>query len=258
MTTVQYKNSELVDLLSPFTEGANSSKLGLISLMQLPLAFPALIGFWPGAAAGASGALVDMSGNGLHMSNVGACVFDAAIAPHMTLNGTNYFSVADTAVLDIAGNESYVASPGLTIGAWVRFNFIATSEETIIGKTATGQTSYYLARGSNGKARMTVSGDGSETFGISSEEVLYPHTWYFVVGCFSDGVNVVKVNEVPKQDSDGIPSSIYASTAPLRIGADGNAGNKLAGNVCGAFVCASAVGESLLSLFYGATAPLFA
>lgn len=233
-----------------------------VAMLQM---FPGLIGLWPGSAVGAAGLLNDLSGNGLAMTNNNSAVFSAnttSLIPWVEFNGSNqYFSLADTAILDIAGNEAYIASAinGITMGGWFWFDAVGATYGLISKWVESGdQRSYRLRLRSTNLVQLEISGNGVGADGVQSADApaLAASGWYFCVGrAPASGDMSAFVNGIESVGSPGtLP--IFNSTAALEIGRT-NGGSYLNGRSCLCFLCTAAVPNIFIETFYDWTRPLF-
>lgn len=242
--------SELLAILQ--AQGYGQATMG--ALMGEYLSLPGLVGFWPGSAMGASGQLKDMSSNGLHLTNNNFAKFGADGGKAIVgFNGTNhYFSIASTAILNISGAENHLnALQGLTVGAWVYFDNVATAAEAIIYKADATNKSYYLQRRSSGGFQFGVFNTNVATT-VNSTNALLAGAWCFVVGQFKPSTHLrVWFNGAYDQNTTSIPATIDTDPASFTIGASGTPDAYMDGNMALLFICAAAVpDDKILSLYH--------
>lgn len=261
---IQSRYDELFKLLSGDFRRNYAPHHAFADACSMFLTLPALIGFWPGSAMGAAGLLNDLSGNGLQMTNNNSADFSAetsSLIPWLEMNGsTQYFSRADTAILDITGAETYVASAinGITIGGWFWFDVTGTNQAMMSKFLTGGQASYRIYKDTGDQVRFFTSADGTNEDGVVSGDApnLTVNGWYFCVGRSPNGADQsVFVNGI---ESIGSPGTfpIFNSTTAFEIGRmDG--GNYLNGRASMCFLCAAAVPTVHLTTLYQWSRPLF-
>lgn len=248
--------SELLAILQ--AQGFGQASLG--ALMGEYLSLPGLVGFWPGSAMGSSGELRDLSGNALHLSRNGTAnqSFTDFGTPFLTFDGSgDYFSLADTALLDILGTEVRIVSGkrGLTFGCFCRFTNSASAAEVLISKWATSNWSYNIRRNPTGNAVATITSDGTFATQIDATHTntISAGQWVMICGRFVPSTSVdVYMNGVKVSNTSSIPTAIYNGTASLNFGAtDGGSANELTGDIALPFLCAAAVPDDrILSLYH--------
>lgn len=254
---IQSRYDELFKLLSGDFRRNYAPHHAFADTVAMFQTLPGLIGLWSCGPMGASGLLNDLSGNGLQMTNNNAALFSAetsSLIPWIELNGTDeYFSRADTAILDISGAETYVATAvqGITIGGWFWFDVVTGTNAMMSKFTAGGQASYRIYR-DTAQIRFYTSADGTNEDGVVSGDAppLTANGWYFCVGRSPNGgaEQSVFVNGIESIGSaGGFP--IFNSTAAFEIGRM-NAGSYLNGRASMCFLCAAAVPTIHLTTLY--------
>lgn len=262
---VQQRYDELFKLLSGDFRRNYAPHHAFADTVAMFQALPGLVGFWPCGPMGAGGLLNDLSGNGLQMTNNNAALFSAessSLIPWIELNGTDeYFSRADTAILDISGAEAYVATAvqGITIGGWFWFDAINATYALMSKFAAGGQGSYRLYRANDNKVYFLVTDDGTNETGTSSFDapLTTAGAWYFCVGRAVNGATItVFLNGIENEGGSPPPTPIFNSTTALEIGRmDG--GSYLNGRASMCFLCAAAVPTVHLTTLYQWSRPLF-
>jgi hypothetical protein len=227
-------------------------------LLSAFLALPGLRGFWPLTSMGDAGAGVDLSGQGRTLTNNNGVDFshsDSIGHAAFASASLQYFSRTDEAGLDIAGDESYVATAiqGLTLGGWFWCNGVGAEQGFLSKWVTVGQTSYRLMRNSSNLARLSVTnsvGLGLTVNGGTSPS-LTAGEWFFVVGRYiSDAPLMVSVNNVQSVTGSVAPTApLFNSTSALEIGRT-NGGGYLNGRAACCFLCAAAVPDSQLTTLF--------
>lgn len=239
-------------------------------LNSFVLSLPGLIAAWGGGVDIATPALVDMSGNGLHLTFNGnaALNIDSSrpFVSHITLDGTgDYMSRADEAKLDVLGTSTALVSAlrGLTFAAWVRFDNTAAAGEVVGGKfNGTGnQRSWFLQRGATGVLASGISNAGTATdAGASSTAVIAANTWTHVAFTFEPSVALRNYLNGAEDgtDTSSVPASLFNSSAALILGAANAAtSNFMTGDIAMPWLTASLTSANLINYFYQMTRPLF-
>lgn len=267
-SSFQAINPEMLDLLAQHFRKLEDAALCFSQAVGMVQMFPGLRAYWPGSAVGGgiteTTQLVDMSGNGFHMTRVAPAALGCeGLIPYVDFDGFSArYARADEAAFDITGTEGYIMSDfrGLTIGAWVRFNEVANATyDTIAGKWVSPNLSYILARASNGTIRFGISSDGSNVIAKTGTAVPAVWDWTFVCGRYSVADSALKVwtNDSTTERTDSVPSSIYSGSADFNMGARATPSNFLNGQISQLFLCAAAVPDQFIETFFNFTAPMF-
>ena len=254
-------NPQLVDNMSAKFRRLNNPAPAMADAIGMLRMFPGLVGLWPGSAVGASGQLLDMSGNGLNLSNTGnAALNNAGLAPFASYNGSsNYHSIASTGILNITGTESHIngAIRGLTIGAWIYVRDAApAAHEYVTGK---GGDTYQIRHATSSNVLLFRANGAGPTPVTVGTTVPTANNWYFVCGRFVPSTKIsIKVNSADFEDNTtSIPASLNTDSTGFAIGADAGGTNFFDGRVCLSFLCAAAVSDIHLDTYFQMTAPLF-
>lgn len=260
------KDDALIRAITPFFRRNYAPQHSFADAVAMLHMFPGLVGLWPCSAVGASGQLMDIGGNSLALTNNNTVLFNAAATSlipwaEFASGSSEYFSLADTAILDITGSETHItgAIRGLTLGGWFYFTTNPASSFGLMSKNVpTGnQRAYTLFRHSSLFVRMQVSGDGSAAVAADSVSTVSAGTWYFVAGRFDPSTELaVWLNDEKTINTTSIPASLFNSSAAFEIGRT-DSGNYLNGRSSLCFLCAAAVPDIFVNTFYDWTRPLF-
>ena len=227
------------------------------------LALPGLRGFWPMSAFDASANVFDQSGNVRTMAAAGTPRFGYdGLAPYAEFDGSgDYLTRADETALDVTGGESYVVTPGLTLGGWFYFDNAASANEGLITKwLASANLSYMLCRTSGGVGAIQVTSDGtSGTQVTSAASVLCTVAgWNFIAGRVVPSTTLdLWQNGTQYTNSTSIPAAIHAGSANFVIGGWSGGTGLLTGRASLCFLCAAALSDDIVSALYQRTRPLF-
>ncbi len=208
----------------------------------------------------------DIAGGGYHLTDNNGVDFGySGLIPYATFDSgsSEYLSRADGGAADwadITGTESYIGSAfqGLCMGGWFRFDNTASGQENFIGKRAgSGQLSYYTRRLADGTIDFRVSNDGTNTTGVTSTETVGAVTWTFLVSRFDNTDNTIKQWVNNETSIATFNNTIFDSTAPFAIGANGTPGEycDIWASMC--FLCASAPPNATIASLYFQTRSLF-
>lgn len=233
------------------------------------LALPGLRGLWPMSSVNESGNVLDLSGQGRHLTRSGATYNYIRLVPTVLLqsNQSRYFSRADEAGLDIAGTESIVSSAfrGLTLGIWVRplAAGIGTGlDQHYIGKWHTpNNRSYTIVKNANDTVAFAVSNAGTANdCAATMSFTLETNKWYHLIGRFTPSTKVdLFVNGVKTEYNSGSPpASIFSGTADLNIGASQNGTASYADCYASlAFLCAMQLSDAIIEGLFQRSRALF-
>jgi len=256
------RNTQLIDGLSSDFRKLYDPAHAFADAVSMLKMFPGIRGIWPSSVVGDTGQMVDVSGNGLHLTNTNNALIgytSNTLIPRALYNGsTQYHTRADSAYFDITGTESYIDQNGLTIGAWVKFDTAASTTEMIISKWLGSNLSYNINRTATGELRFSITNNGTTAVLIDTTDIMLLDTWYFVCGRFTPSAELMaQINGTQVVNTTSIPASIFSGTSVFRLAADGGGGALLDGRISLAFLCASALSDAHINTFYQFTAPLF-
>ena len=224
------------------------------------MALPGLVGFWPMSVFDSSGNPQDVSGHGHHLTLNGNLTFNQdGFLPYADFDGTgDYFSRADEADFDIAGDESHVGIPGLTMGGlWYGKGAV---RQVLMAKYDDGSSeSYRLTIEGDVRAVFYISDDGADVDSVKLDTSV-KDAWHLIVGRFDDAQTgeelKIWVDDGTATDSTSI-ASIFDSTADFTIGADDGGTVPLTGYASLCFLCAAAVSDDAINELYRILSPLF-
>jgi len=221
--------------------------------ISMALAFPGLRGIWPMSVVSSGGIANTVAGNSGSLSYNGNPKFgNDGFVPYVDLDGTgDFLDHADSIEFDILGTESYMDSPGLTLGGWFKFDSETPgADEYCISKmTGAGNRSYRLYHDNLGGAYFGISDDGTNWDGVLSTAVT--SGWTFLAGRFTPSTEVaVWVDSVKATNVAAIGASIFNSSATFDVGAFGAGSAFMAGLASMVFLAASAVEDDLIEAFY--------
>lgn len=228
-----------------------------IGMLQM---FPGVVGIWPGSVTDGAGQMVDVSGNGNHLTNNNAATFNAAsdgLVPYVNIIAalSQYFSHLDGAPFDITGTEGFIGNvtgdiSGLTMGCWTKFDRLAT-QEAIISKVS-GSTGYMLRKESDNDLRFQIE---AKTFDFATVTATTPYQ--FVAVKFEPSTRMTGwLNGDRAEDTASIPASITNTVIAFAIGSRIST-DFFDGRVSLAFLCASAVPDVFITTFYQQSRALF-
>ncbi len=269
MTSIQNRRDELVAQMRPDFRQLYSPTHAWGDIHSFVMSLQGLVGYWPGAIDIGTPLLLDVSGNGLHLTRNGSptvsvdVVAGRPFVPTTIYPGTaDYFSHADNAKLDITGANAILAaqSQGLTMVAWFKPDVFPAGGNSsyIMGKVAAGQNSYALRISDDPFLVIDVSNDGTAITSASIDFSGAIGEWSFVAGVFSNSSNtIVPYLNLETPGTAAFASTIFNGTAPFTLGADGAGANELDGTLSHPFLCASALPQIVIQTYYLMTAPLF-
>lgn len=255
---VQWRRSELVDILSADFQKRAEPQFALKSMVSQFLAIPGLRGLWCASSFDENGDVYDLSGQGRTLSYQGNPVFNYDnLVPTLELDGTgDYLSRTDEAGLDIIGDESYVSANGLTLGGWFYpTDWSSRNFQGLIGKyDPTGnQRAYLLFKTTTGPdVRFNVSNNGTATTVVPSSIGLpNEDEWHFIVGRYAPSTELaIWVDGTKDTNVTSIPATINNSNANFRIGDYDTAAQNFYGNWCLGFLSAVAVSDAIVEQLY--------
>lgn len=225
----------------------------LASGVAAHLALPALRAYWPGSSVDEAGTLVDLSGQGRHLTAQGTGL-PAAQATRRS--GTVLLSRHDDQYYSREHEAGLSLTVGLTVGGWVQCSGAALPA-TLLGKTGgPGDYGWALSLQALGPQqatwRFSYSEDG-ESVAYSERVVERPGAWHHVAATFAplepalyvDGVRVL---------GEGLPAALAENAAPLTVGWSAlEPAHTLDARLGHLFVCAAPLGADYVADLYQAT-----
>ena len=224
------------------------------------LMIPKLRGLWTFSSVDENGNLPDYSDQGRLMTNVNNVPFGVyELAPYADFSPSfsHYFYRNDEVGLSITGE--------LTVGAWIWLDTAASGFYTILSKAnhLTNKRCYDLyiqGDGSNASAIFEVSSNGTNSFTVTNPRSVSLSQWHFIVARFSPLTTMdIFLDNYPRLNPFGIPSSIYDADTPLVIGATPRSPFDffMDGRIGISFISASYLSDMILSFLYKNSKPLF-
>ncbi|CAK0759949.1 hypothetical protein CCP3SC15_2560002 [Gammaproteobacteria bacterium] len=262
--TQQQRNGDMTGLLAGDFARRNDASFAWGNASSYYQALPGLRAYWPmgpNKLAGGVSYAVDVA-CGYHLALVNDPKFSiyGAVAPYIDFVAatSQELTYADDPQFDILGTEAYVASPGLTTGAWVWFDAPSMG-------AFTGLLTKYNAAGNQRAWRFIKTDTDHIAIGLSPDGIALSNyngslivdgRWYFVAAKWVPGVSVsIWVNNTITTAATAV-AALFNSTEPLRSGRLPPA-LYLDGRISHQFVCASALPDTTISALYYLTYPLF-
>jgi hypothetical protein len=171
---------------------------------------------------------------------------------YANFDGTNHItSTLGTSDGYVLGNETFVSTNGLTLGAWVYFTTI-TNEQNIIARwnATTSQLMYRLWKTSSHTVSFSISTNGTSAAGtITSDVTLESNTWYLVAGRWTAGTNMsITINSTIKTAATVVNAPL-ANASNLYIARSADATNpyNLTGRIAYPFIAATPISDANLA-----------
>lgn len=211
---------------------------------------PGLEVYWPCGIRDRFAKLIDHTGGGGELTQVGTCPSGYDGNAYVQLgDGVNYFS--NGSIGYITGTETYIDSTirGLTLGCWFWLDALPSVTSSMISKDGPApQRGYSLWVNTSGEIGFVVSSNG--TVGATADgAAIGTGGWVFLAGRFVPGAEVaVFINGVKSVNTTAVPASINVSTQALEVGryrADDT--RVVDGKVRDIFVCAAALSDELIA-----------
>lgn len=220
---------------------------------------PGLAGYYPMGIRNQSGQVIEHSGTGANLLQLGTCPvgYDGNSFCHLG-DGINYLYDVSSSY-QITGTEAWIASSlrGLTIGGWFMVESWTENFVGLISKHADPpERGYVLGIGTDFKPFFGASGTGGD-LPLAYASVVTSGQWVFVVGRFIPSTEVAVFLDGDKStNTTAIPSSINTSTQDFEVGRyNDNDDYVLHGKARDVFVCASALSDALIEEIRSASAP---
>jgi hypothetical protein len=234
------RRAGLMDNQRTELQPTHDAMLAWKSAVGLYQCLPGLRGFWPGSATTPSIPpyyVNDLGGDYYRsMEYVGTYgqkfSYWLPFIPTVSVVGSNavttgYCSCGDRPSYKITGTEPYFDQNrrGLTFGAWWKWVSPLTGAHGLMGKDdGSGlRFSYYLEKTATHTVRCVVTQDGVNRIGCESTDTITYDDWHLIIGryipaaVFGGEVSVF-LDGVKSAITTSVPSSLYNSTASLRVG----------------------------------------
>lgn len=258
--TVQRRNDDLVNLLSADFQNRYEPNFSFAQAVGMLQMFPGVVGIWPGSVTDGAGQMVDVSGNGNHLTNNNTATFNSTadgLVPYVNLiaASSQYFSHATGLPFDITGTEAHIGNVtgnirGLTMGGWVKFDRL-TTQEAIMSKIS-GATGYMLRKESDDDLRFQING-----VAFDYDTVTTTTPFQFVAVKYEPSTLMTGwLNGDKSTSAAGVPASITTAALAFTIGSR-IAVDFFDGRFVLPFLCASAVPDVYIDTFYQQTRALF-
>lgn len=262
---IQKRNDELVNMLAGDLQRRYESSFAWRTACSMFQALPGLRGFWPMGVVAGGGEARDQSGLNRILSYNGNPVYDYdGLIPFIRFDGTgDYLSRTDEAENSITGTESYIGTPGLTLGGWFRPEDDATAQSLISKWGGVGNYSYSLSlQGgvAGDPVYFTMSDDGTNTSSVASTTGYSASTWQFVAGRFNDSNTgeelAVWLNDEMTTAATA-RASIFDGNGDFNISGQNSGSNLYTGRASMCFLCACALDDATVWAIYQLTRALF-
>jgi len=265
---VQRRNSEMVDLLAADFQPRYEPQFAWKSAVSQHQVLPGLRGFWPTSSVDTNGDLIDMSGQGNHLTlNGNPWRRGYNLAPTCDLDGVgDYFSHVGGigSWCDILGSETYIlqAWRGLTIGGWFLFDNAAGVEEYMISKWDTGgnERSYRLVRRVAGGIRFSVSDDGTAVDDVDTTSAPAADEWFWACGRYTDNTEEIDIwynTETANLALAGWGGTLRSNATDFLIGGRHGGATLMTGRFSLAFCCTAALSNAIIGQLFQQTRAMF-
>jgi hypothetical protein len=265
--SVQRRNDELVDLLTPDFQARDEPNFAWRCLSSAMLSWPVLYAAWPMSANRYTSAsrVRDIASQLYSLQENGDPTYGYDnLAPVCYLDGTgDDLTRADGGAgnwADIIGNESHViaANRGLTVGGWFNFENAATQEGLITKATAVGAgVAYYIEKQANDTIRAAISNNGVAIFTADSAATT-TGVWYCCFLRYVPSTSVqIFLNGVFTTTVAAIPATLNDSAADFHIGVFGGGTARYSGYVSACLLSASCASEATIQTFWHQTRTLY-
>jgi len=247
-----------VSAVDQYIYNRNVTAGGIVSYLQAQIG---MVGIWPFGPLGALGELIDVSGNGLHLSRLSSITVTRGRSfTYGDFDGVDEaYNRADEDLFDIIGGENFITSTsrGLTIGC-IFWADTTGASQGLIGKWgAAGQRSYLLNIAAAGTVTMNISGDGTVGYNAASTAIS-TGAFHLAIGRFSPSTYVrLFLDGTEYENTTSIPASIFNSTAEFAIGRQAGA-NYLDGRASFGFLSTALWADNTVIDFYNLMKGLFA
>lgn len=222
----------LKDVIVEQAAWSDAEVLSLFNTHTVPAGKTPLAFFRCEEESGTTGYNSLSNSNHLTLTNITQSTFHAVDAGvrYSDANERGYSSVLSfDGVNDFAATGSPITSgsiSALTISAWIKpTDFAASMVIAAQNRASINQASFnFFTQITTGRLRFTGSGNGSTTWIYESNTALTANTWSHVAVVYNGGAPTLYINRVPVAVtliSGSVTSTLFASTEPFAIGAQG-------------------------------------
>jgi hypothetical protein len=265
---VQLSNDEQMSLLSARFPQRDEPNFAWGNVGSFYSILPALRAFWPCGPqiATAQSLLIADTANNFHLTAIHSPLFGyESLIQYVDFDGANdYATYADNAQFDIIGNEAYNVVPGLTLGCWVKPDNVASANsQYILSKWDNANallSSYRLIIG--GSVLQIAINTGVATAGGASTSTMVNGVWQFIAGRFRPGTFLdvylsTSVGVLETTSNATALATIFNSALNFEMAADASNQWWYNGKVSLAWICASALSDTMINALYQLSRPLF-
>lgn len=253
----QRRNPEQVAILSADLQPRYEPNFAWKGMCGLYQSLPALRGFWPCSSqinTTQGHYLPDIATN-FHCTGASTPQwgYDDLI-PYVEFDGEDdAFYYADNAQFDITGTEANVvaAQRGLTLGAWV---YPTNNDEAWRGIITKWGPYGLFTIGARAYIGTTTPG------GVyaSSPIAMTLNNWHLVIGRYEPSITQdIYQDNVKTTNAVGIPAALGNSAVDLYIGAFSGSTYLWIGKISMAFICASALSDSIIEAIWQQTRAMY-
>ena len=265
---VQLSNDEQTTLLSSRFPQRDEPNYAWGNVCSFYNALTALRAFWPCGPqiATTQSLLITDTADNFHLSAINAPVWGyESLIPYIEFNGANQYGFyADNAQFDILGNEAYNAQPGLTMGCWIYPDRVTGTREYLLSKWDEAiplSSAYRIMRGVGGNTSFAIS-TGAASPGVSSTSLVRQSIWQFVAGRFVSGATLdvylsTDIGTLEKTSAATAVAAMQNSAYNFTMASDGTPSLYFDGKISLAFICASALSDTIINELYQLSRPLF-
>jgi len=263
---IQQQNEQLISLLSARFRLLDNPAHAMADSLSMLKMFPGIAGLWSTAVTDSAGRLIDVSGNGLHMTAVNTPQFGQASNNLSTFirysaASSQYHSLASAigSTTDINGNETYIRSEarGLTV-IWVGlFTNTPASAFYLTAKSIGGANSWLLAKTATNTIQFSVF-SGAAQFSVTSLVTVSALQQYIITARFLPSTGLyLRVNNDETSNTTAIPATIDSTATAFTIGARATPEAYFDGTFSFEMLAAAYADDTRESIWYQMTSPLF-
>jgi len=265
---IQLLNDEQATLMSSRFPDRLEPNFAWGNVCSFYQALPVLHAFWPCGAQkrGPNDYYIQDIACNYNLTTVHNPLFGyEALRPYVDFDGANdYAYYLDDAQFDILGNAEIAAQPGLTLGCWIYPERAAATPEYILAKYDQAinlSSAYYIKRTGGGALEMSVTNGAIVTFAPSAS-LIRQNVWQFVAGKFIPSTSLTAYLSTAVGSLEATPTAtaiatINNSAYNFTMASDRVPSNYFDGKISLAWICASALSDTMINALYQLSRPLF-
>ena len=270
------RNARLMDIRAGELQRTHSPAFAWKTSGSIYQSLPCLRGYWGMGSRTIVGSTIYVCSQGgqAHLSHDltlvdtnGIAVFGyESLIPWATMYGTDgggsTYLTTDSSpdTLEITGGETYIDDPGLTVGAWWKFDNDVKTEGLMSKESGAPDISWFVAKTGASTIQFSCSANGTATASAFSTNTIDTTAWHLAICRYDPGAEMVVFLDGVKGAPvvAGIPATLHDTSADFEIGNNATGFNQNDyKKVSHAFICASRLSDALCQAIWHHTRAMY-